>query len=242
MAPCARRSRRCSRRTRGRPAFLERPPSLVEALATPQEDLSGQTTAGYRVLSRLGSGGHGRGVSRARRQAGSPVALKLLSSHLHADPSHLRRFHQEAKAASSLNHPHILVIHDFGEIDGRPFMVTEYVEGRTLRERLQDGPLGIIEAVDIATQVASALAAAHERGIVHRDVKPENVMVRPDGYVKVLDFGLAKPVSAAGAVVSSLTQPGIVMGTPRTCRRSRRAGFRSTRAATSGASASSSTR
>ena len=199
----------------GASAFLERPPSLVSALASPQEDLSGQTTAGYRVLSRLGAGGMGEVYLAHDDKLDRPVALKLLSSHVLADPSHLRRFHQEAKAASSLNHPHILVIHDFGEIDGRPFMVTEYVEGRTLRERLGDGAIGIIEAVDIATQIASALAAAHARGIVHRDVKPENVMVRPDGYVKVLDFGLAKPVSAAGDVVSSLTQPGIVMGTPR---------------------------
>src|SRR5258708_3709689 len=199
----------------GASAFLERPPSLVEALVPLQEDLSGQTTAGYRVISRLGSGGMGEVYLAHDDKLDRPVALKLLSSHVHADPSHLRRFHQEAKAASSLNHPHILVIHDFGEIDGRPFMVTEYVEGRTLRERLRDGPLGIIEAVDIAIQVASALAAAHGRGIVHRDVKPENVMVRPDGYVKVLDFGLAKPVSAAGAVISSLTEPGVVMGTPR---------------------------
>jgi serine/threonine protein kinase/tetratricopeptide (TPR) repeat protein len=199
----------------GATAFLERPPSLVEALGSPQEDLSGQTTAGYRVLSRLGSGGMGEVYLAHDDKLDRPVALKLLASHVHADPSHLRRFHQEAKAASSLNHPHILVIHDFGEIGGRPFMVTEYVEGRTLRARLDEGPLGIIEAVDVATQVASALAAAHGRGIVHRDVKPENVMVRPDGYVKVLDFGLAKPASAAGAAASALTQPGIVMGTPR---------------------------
>lgn len=196
-------------------AFLERPPSLVEALAQRQEDLSGQTMAGYRVLSRLGSGGMGEVYLAHDDKLDRPVALKLLSSQVHADPSHLRRFHQEAKAASSLNHPHILVIHDFGEIAGRPFMVTEYVEGRTLRERLHEGPLGIIEAVDVAIQMASALAAAHGRGIVHRDVKPENVMVRPDGYVKVLDFGLAKPVSAEGSALGGLTQPGIVMGTPR---------------------------
>src|SRR5438552_1417320 len=116
----------------GASAFLERPPSMVERLALPPEDLSGQTTAGYRVISRLGSGGMGEVYLAHDDKLDRPVALKLLSSQIHADPSHLRRFHQEAKAASSLNHPHILVIHDFGEVDGRPFMVTEYVEGRTL--------------------------------------------------------------------------------------------------------------
>ena len=194
--------------------FLERPPSLVAALASPADDLVGQTTAGYRVLSRLGAGGMGEVYLAHDDKLDRPVALKLLSSHVHSDPSHLRRFHHEAKAASSLNHPHILVIHDFGAIDGRPFMVTEYVEGRTLRNRLHDGPFGIIEALDIGIQIASALAAAHARGIIHRDVKPENVMVRPDGYVKVLDFGLAKEVTGQGAV-SALTQPGILLGTPR---------------------------
>lgn len=199
----------------GAATFLERPPALVAALGSPAEDLTGQTTAGYRVLSRLGAGGMGEVYLAHDDKLDRPVALKLLSSQVQSDPSHLRRFHQEAKAASSLNHPHILVIHDFGEIDGRPFMVTEYVEGRTLRHRLRDGPLGIIEALDIGIQIASALAAAHARGLIHRDVKPENVMVRPDGYVKILDFGLAKEVSGPGAIASSLTQPGLLLGTPR---------------------------
>jgi len=186
----------------------------VDALLRSQtEDLSGQMTAGYRILSRIGSGGMGDVYLAHDDKLDRPVALKLLSSHAHADPSHLQRFHHEARAASSLNHPHVLVIHDYGDVEGRPFMVTEYVEGRTLRERLRAGPIGVVEAVDIATQVASALSAAHGRGIVHRDIKPENVMIRPDGYVKVLDFGLAKPVSVAAAD-TALTQPGIVMGTP----------------------------
>ena len=178
-------------------------------------DLSGRTTAGYRLLSRLGSGGMGEVYLAHDDKLDRPVALKLLSaSHTLDDPALLQRFHQEARAVSSLNHPHILVVHDVGDADGRPFIVMEYVEGRTLRDRLRGGPLGVIEAVDIATQVASALSAAHGRGIVHRDVKPENVMIRPDGYVKVLDFGLAKPVAAATGAASALTQPGIVMGTP----------------------------
>src|SRR5439155_13249011 len=133
----------------------------------------------------IGAGGMGEVYLARDAKLDRVVALKLLARDLSQDPDRLHRFHAEARAASSLNHPHILVIHDFGEVDGRPFMVTEYVEGHTLRERLQSGPLGISEALDLATQIASALAAAHERNIVHRDVKPENVMVRPDGYVKV---------------------------------------------------------
>jgi len=148
-----------------------------------------------------------------------PVALKVLSPELAADHDRLRRFHQEARAASSLNHPHIIVVHDFGELDGRPYMVTEFVEGETLRRRLRRGPLPIGDVVDIGVQLAGALAAAHARGLVHRDIKPENVMVRRDGYVKVLDFGLAKfatvaPSSDHGGVESH-TQPGMVIGTPR---------------------------
>src|ERR671920_175056 len=92
----------------------------------------------------------------------------------------------------SLNHPHIVVVHDSGELDGRPYIVTEFIEGETLRRRMQTGPLAVPDVVEIGIQVAGALAAAHARGIVHRDIKPENVMVRPDGYVKVLDFGIAK--------------------------------------------------
>ena len=144
------------------------------------------------------------------------VALKLLPVQLTADPDRLRRFHSEARSASALNHPNILVVHDFGEHNGRPFIVTEYIEGQTLRQRIDAGAVPVREAIDIGLQVASALAAAHAREIVHRDVKPENVMIRPDGYVKVLDFGLAKLMSAAaGPENPTFTRPGIVLGTPR---------------------------
>ena len=144
------------------------------------------------------------------------VAVKLIANPLAGDADRLRRFRQEAHAASSLNHPNIVVVHDFGELEGRPFIVTELVEGVTLRERLKDGPLPIRDAIEIALQVTSALAAAHARGLVHRDIKPENVMVRPDGYVKVLDFGLAKLAreEPAGAASTCLTQPGQAAGTP----------------------------
>ncbi len=147
------------------------------------------------------------------------MALKFLSPELAADRDRLRRFHQEARAASSLNHPHIVVVHDFGELDGRPYMVTEFIEGETLRHRLQQGRLPMRDVVDIGLQMAGALAAAHARGLVHRDIKPENVMVRRDGYVKVLDFGLAKLATVTQSSdqggVESHTQPGMVIGTPR---------------------------
>ena len=173
----------------------------------------------YQLMSRLGAGGMGEVYLAHDTKLDRRVALKVLSPELAADRDRLRRFHQEARAASSLNHPHIMVVHDFGELDGRPYMVTEFIEGETLRHRLQQGPLPIRDVVDIGLQMAGALAAAHARGLVHRDIKPENVMVRRDGYVKVLDFGLAKlatvtPSSDQGGVESH-TQPGMVIGTPR---------------------------
>jgi serine/threonine-protein kinase len=180
-------------------------------------DLIGRDIGTYRVRSLLGSGGMGEVYLAHDSKLDRPVALKLLAPGLAGDPDRLRRFHQEARAASSLNHPHILVIHDFGELHRRPFIVSEFVEGETLRERLRRGPVPVRDAVAIAVQIAGALAAAHARGIVHRDIKPENVMVRPDGYVKVLDFGLAKLTTPEAAAVDSMThtQAGTVLGTPR---------------------------
>ena len=124
------------------------------------------------------------------------MALKFLVAGVCRDHDRLRRFHHEARAASSLNHPHIVVVHDFGELDGRPYIVTEFIEGETLRHRLRQGPLPMRDVVEIGVQMASALAAAHASGLVHRDIKPENIMLRPDGYAKVLDFGLAKLAAA----------------------------------------------
>src|SRR5204863_4778950 len=147
------------------------------------------------------------------------VALKLLPASYTRDESRLRRFQQEARAASALNHPNILTIHELGEVNGEQFIATEFVEGETLRERLNRAPLNLAETLDVAVQIAGALAAAHKAGVVHRDIKPENIMLRHDGYVKVLDFGLAKlteqPASdvttPAGVRVS--TDIGVVMGT-----------------------------
>jgi TolB-like protein len=198
-------------------AFLETPAALL--LEAGREDLSGRSVDTYQVVSRLGAGGMGEVYLAQDTKLDRPVALKFLSRELAADRTRLRRFHQEARAASSLNHPHIIVVHHFGELDGRPYLVTEFIEGETLRHRLQQGRLPIRDVIDIGLQMAGALAAAHARGLVHRDIKPENVMVRRDGYVKVLDFGLAKLATvtpSSGQVGGeSHTQPGMVIGTPR---------------------------
>jgi serine/threonine protein kinase/tetratricopeptide (TPR) repeat protein len=180
--------------------------------------LAGRVVGTYELQYLIGAGGMGEVYKAHDTKLDRPVALKLLARAFVQDPERLRRFSAEARAASSLNHPHILVIHDFGEMDGRPFMVSEFVEGETLRQRLQRGAVPVRDAVDITLQVANALAAAHARGIVHRDVKPENVMVRPDGYVKVLDFGIAKlitPKQVEAVDAAHQTIPGMVIGTPR---------------------------
>jgi predicted ATPase len=176
----------------------------------------GRALGAYRIDSRLGAGGMGEVYRAHDTKLDRPVAIKVLTSAYSADPEGVQRFHQEARAASALNHPHILVIHDVGDAEGRAFIVTELVEGRTLRERIGDRSIGMREAIDIGTQVASALAAAHARGIVHRDIKPENIMVRADGYAKVLDFGLAKLVTADEEAEQPTlhTQSGVIVGTP----------------------------
>jgi serine/threonine protein kinase/pimeloyl-ACP methyl ester carboxylesterase/tetratricopeptide (TPR) repeat protein len=198
--------------------FLETPAAMLLAPRAVPEDLSGCAIGAYQVVSRLGSGGMGDVYLGHDSRLDRPVAIKFLSPELAVDRSRLRRFHQEAKAASSVNHPHIVVVHDFGELDGRPYIVTEFIEGETLRQRLANGPLPIGDVVDLGVQMASALAAAHAQDVVHRDVKPENVMVRPDGYLKVLDFGLAKLATRQGSpdpVDQDLrTRSGTVMGTP----------------------------
>ncbi|MBI1762155.1 MAG: protein kinase [Acidobacteria bacterium] len=146
----------------------------------------------YRILAPLGSGGMGEVYLAQDTKLGRKVALKLLPERYTQDPKRLRRFEQEARAASALNHPNIITIHEIGEVGGVHFIATEFIEGITLRKRLRQERLSIKEALDVAIQVANALVAAHSASIVHRDIKPENVMLRPDGYVKVLDFGLAK--------------------------------------------------
>ena len=182
----------------------------------PPSDLVGRTVGPYRIDERLGAGAMGEVFRAYDAKLDRPVALKVLPGDTASDPNRLRRFHDEARAASSLNHPHILVIHDFGDVDGRPFIVTELVEGETVRQRLARGPMSVDETLRLARQIADALGAAHRRGIVHRDVKPENVMIRTDGYAKVLDFGLAKLTSSDVAIEETRwTQPGAIVGTPR---------------------------
>jgi non-specific serine/threonine protein kinase len=167
----------------------------------------------YAIEARLGTGGMGEVYCARDRRLGRPVAVKLMPAALVGDTYLVRRFGREARAASALNHPNIVVVYDVGEVEGMPYLVMEYVEGESLRARMARG-VGLIEAVEVATQVAGALAAAHASGIVHRDIKPENVMVRPDGLVKVLDFGIAKLTEpAAEAAPQTVTRTGVVMGT-----------------------------
>src|SRR6201987_4088048 len=176
----------------------------------------------YEILVAIGAGGMGE-VYRARdTRLGRDVAIKVLPEALANDADRLRRFEQEARTVAALNHPNILGIHDIGTHDGAPFLVSELLEGQTLREKLESGPLPVRRAIEYALGIAQGLAAAHEKGIVHRDLKPENVFVTRDGRVKVLDFGLAKLAQKSGGEVSatdgvtltsSHTAAGVVMGT-----------------------------
>src|SRR5881296_99367 len=154
--------------------------------------LVGQTFGHYKISKRIGSGGMGEVYLATDVTAGRKAALKLLPMRFTGDAERLKRFQQEAHAVVALNHPNILTVYEIGEDHSIHYIASELIEGETLRERLKCGPMQLSEAVDIAIQVASALAAAHDAGIVHRDIKPENIMLRPDGYVKVLDFGIAK--------------------------------------------------
>ena len=176
----------------------------------------------YEITAPLGAGGMGEIWLAQDLRLERQVALKLLPDQFTSDHERLRRFEIEAKAASALNHPNIITIYEIGEVDGVHFIATEFIDGQTLRERLMQAPVKLLEAVDVAIQIASALAAAHAAGIVHRDIKPENVMLRRDGYVKVLDFGLARvtetgrPASdpeAETLLAQFRTDPGRVMGT-----------------------------
>jgi serine/threonine protein kinase/Flp pilus assembly protein TadD len=177
----------------------------------------------YEILSPLGKGGMGEVYLAQDTRLKRKVALKLLPAEFTQDADRVRRFEQEAQAASALNHPNIITIHEIGEVDGTHFIATEFIEGQTLRQRIAGDKVKLPEALEMATQVASALAEAHSAGIVHRDIKPENVMVRPDGYIKVLDFGLAKltespssPIDTeAPTAAGAHTETGAVMGTPR---------------------------
>ena len=146
----------------------------------------------YEIVGTLGAGGMGE-VYRARDpRLGREVAIKVLPAGFSTDPERLRRFEQEARATAALNHPNILAVFDIGGQEGSPYIVSEFLDGETLRSRLNSGPVPVNKAIDFALQILQGLAAAHERGIVHRDLKPENIFITRDGRVKILDFGLAK--------------------------------------------------
>jgi serine/threonine-protein kinase len=183
---------------------------------------SGTKLGRYEIRSKIGAGGMGEVYLAQDTKLDRKVALKILPAEVAAHPDRMRRFVQEAKAASALNHPNIITIYEIDETDSGHFIATEFIDGETLREREANAPLKLTESLDIASQLAAALAAAHAAGIVHRDIKPENVMLRRDGIVKVLDFGLAKltaPTSLdsvdgeAPTRPNVNTDPGMVMGT-----------------------------
>jgi len=195
-----------------RSGFLESSPLRITIT-------SGTKLGEYEVKSLLGSGGMGE-VYRARdSRLGREVAIKVLPSFLSTDSDRLRRFEQEARAAAALNHPNILAVFQMGTYQGAPYLVSELLEGETLREQIKRGRLPIRKAIDYGVQIARGLAAAHEKGIVHRDLKPENLFVTKDGRVKILDFGLAKltqPQSGSdnsALTLTKATEAGMVMGT-----------------------------
>src|SRR6266496_6103619 len=161
--------------------------------------LVGQTFGHYKISKPIGSGGMGEVYLAMDIKADRKAALKLLPMHFTGDAERLHRFQQEAHALVGLNHPNILTVYEIGEDHSIHYIASELIEGETLRQHLTRGRMELIEAVDVAIQMASALAAAHNAGIVHRDIKPENIMLRTDGYVKVLDFGIAKLAESAFA-------------------------------------------
>jgi eukaryotic-like serine/threonine-protein kinase len=202
------------------PAFQVAP----ELLVGDPEALIDQSIGHYKISKRIGSGGMGEVYLATDVKAGRKAALKLLPMRFTGDAERLKRFQQEARAVVGLNHPNILTVYEIGEDHSIHYIASELIEGETLRERLTRGPMQLSEVVDVAIQVASALAAAHHAGIVHRDIKPENIMLRPDGYVKVLDFGIAKlaesafaeaTADGAGSMTLAETNLGSILGTVR---------------------------
>ena len=204
-------------------SFIETPASDIAAglLAEGQARLlSGQMVGHFRIAEVLATGGMGDVYLAEDTRLGRKVALKLLPEQFTVNVDRVRRFGQEARAASALNHPNIVTIYEIGQIDSLHFIATEYVDGKTLREHITNTELTMGEVLDLTVQITSALQAAHEAGIVHRDIKPENIMLRRDGVVKVLDFGLAKLTTDVGVVDGQglaqskvQTNPGVVMGT-----------------------------
>jgi serine/threonine protein kinase len=173
----------------------------------------GSSLGPYQIQFRLGAGGMGE-VWRARdTRSGREVAIKVISPEAVGDPDRLSRFVSEAKAAMALQHPNILTVHEIGESASGPYIVMEFVDGGTVRSLLNDGPLPVAQAVDIAMQAADGVASAHGAGIVHRDLKPDNLMITSAGVVKILDFGLARSLRPEDAADGGRTAAGMIVGT-----------------------------
>ena len=203
--------------------FIEEPAIAHDAhvlLSNHEQNNIGREIGPYRIVERLGAGGMGEVYLAQDRRLDRPVALKILPAYFVSDEARLRRFQREARAASALNHPNILTIHEVGEADRVHFITTEFIDGQTLRELIAEEHLSLPEVLEIAIQIAEALTAAHAAGIVHRDIKPENVMRRRGGLVKILDFGIAKLLeqpssdsSEIATIAKAETETGVVLGT-----------------------------
>lgn len=205
-------------------SFMETPAvaEIAEAIGGSERKLEkGQFLGRYEIIEQIGTGGMGEVYLATDQKLDRQVAIKILNEKFSQDNSNLKRFMQEAKSASALNHPNILTIYEFGEAENVHFIVSEFIEGETLREIIRESKLELSEILDISIQITEALSAAHKVHLVHRDIKPENVMIRPDGYVKILDFGLAKLIQSKQPFVGleaedakqNNTTKGVIMGT-----------------------------
>src|SRR5688572_24447086 len=200
--------------------FLEEPILLASSDHVVEWQFSkGTLVSHYRIVEPIGAGGMAEVYLAEDEKLHRQVAVKVLPSEVLQDVDRLRRFKREALAVSALNHPNILTIFEFDSVNGINLLASEYVKGKTLREKLREGSLEVGDAMDLAIQIASALETAHCAGVIHRDIKPENIMIRDDGYVKVLDFGLAKLTGdlrdkETGSMhAQAFSMPGMIMGT-----------------------------